>query len=221
MYFYNKHSDQEQSVSYYHLSSDEISKLKDGDIILRHGYGLVSDMIVERLGEEYDISHCAIVCKDSSGIIVIHSVSSSISPHDGVQSQELEPFIRDSQKNSVIIVRYKPKDKIKDNSGISRRARKYLKEEIPFDNSFDINDSSEFYCTELLWKCFLDEYGDDILLDHYNKRKDHMRFDTFLDTTRFEIIINHHLRKGKVNHQLHNIGTRHLNGIKRKVKVSD
>jgi len=66
-------------------------------------------MIVERLGEVYDISHCAIVCKDRDSIYVIHSVSQSLSPYDGVQSQELDPFIHDSKENSVIVVRYKSK----------------------------------------------------------------------------------------------------------------
>lgn len=216
LYLYNYYSDQDQSVSYYHLSSNEIAQIQDGDIILRHGFGFVSDMIVEKLGETYDLSHCAIVCKDSTSLFVIHSVSSSVSPYDGVQSQELEPFIRDSKKNSVIIVRYKPKDKSRSNKGISLRAREYLKKQVPFDHSFDINDSSELYCTELPWKCILNEFGDDILMDRYNRRKDHMRFDSFLDTSRFEIIINHHLRKSTSDHKLRNISTRNL-GFKRPV----
>ena len=41
----------------------------------------------------------------------------------------------------------------------------------------------------------LNEYGDDILLGKNNEHKDHLRFDTFLDTTKFEVIFNHHLRK--------------------------
>lgn len=201
VYVYNMRTDQEQAVNYYHLTAEESSKIQDGDIVLRHGFGLVSDLIVEQLNENYALSHCAILCKDSSGkILVIHSVSSSVSPYDGVQSQELDPFIRDSWKNSVMIVRYKSSDTIGTNSGIARRARAYLKQQIPFDHSFDINDSSTFYCTELLWKCILNEYNDDILMDHYNKRKDHMRFDTFLDTSRFEIIVNHNDRKNIENH---------------------
>ncbi len=210
VYVYNMRSDQKQAVNYYHLTPEEISKLKDGDIILRHGFGLVSDLIVEQLDENYDLSHCAILCKDSNHYYVIHSVSSSVSPADGVQSQELEPFIRDSWKNSVVVVRYKGDTTKGSNSGLSRRARAYLKQEIPFDNSFDINDSSEFYCTELLWKCIMNEYGDDILMDHFNKRKDHMRFDTFLDTARFQIIINHQDRKNRENHKLAKLHSRFL-----------
>jgi len=209
LHIYNSHSDREQAASNYHLTRDEIPLIHDGDIILRHGYGFVSDLIVERLGEVYDISHCAIACKDSDSIYVIHSVSQSLSPYDGVQSQKLEPFIHDSQENSVIIVRYKSKVPGKDGSNISRRAKQYLAKRIPFDHAFNINDSSEFYCQELPYKCILNEFGDDIFMDHYNKRKDHLRFDTFLDTSRFTIILNHQLRKEK-DHCLHNISSRFL-----------
>ncbi|MEI6509264.1 MAG: YiiX/YebB-like N1pC/P60 family cysteine hydrolase [Bacteroidota bacterium] len=191
---YNFRGMQEQSFFNYHLSKQEIQKIQDGDIILRHGYGLVSDLIVEQLKETYDLSHCAIVCKEDTNYMIIHSVSSSLSNVDGVQSQDLKSFINDSQYNSVVVIRYKPKIN-KPASEIARKAKYYLQKQIPFDNAFNINDSSQFYCTELLWKVILNEYGDDILAGKNNQRKDHLKFDTFLDTTKFEIIIDHQARK--------------------------
>ena len=193
LYAYEYRSIKEQSFYNYTLSSDEKKLIRDGDIILRHGYGLVSDIIVEQLGEAYDISHCAIVCKLPDTCFVVHSVSSSISNVDGVQAQGLNSFINESQLNSVIVIRYKAQDK--DLSAISRRAQDYLRKGVPFDEAFDITDSTEFYCTELLWKVLLNEFGDDIMLGKNNERKDHLRFDTFLDSTRFSIVLNHHLRK--------------------------
>jgi hypothetical protein len=194
LHIYNYRSEQEQNYNTYSLTKEEIALIKDGDIILRHGFGFVSDAIVQQLKEKYDISHCAIVCKDDTNICVINSISSTLSDVDGVQSQDLKSFIHESQPNSVIIVRYKPKID-KDNSCISRRAKDYLNKKIPFDNAFNIKDSSEFYCSELLWKVFLNEFHDDIFLGKDQKRKDHMKFDIFLDTSRFDIILNHHLRK--------------------------
>ncbi len=214
LHLYNKSTERDQAVTYYRLTPEEKALLRDGDIILRHGFGFVSDMIVEQLDEQYDISHCAILCKDTNELMIIHSVSSSISPHDGVQSQDFDPFIRDSHYNSVIVVRYRSGNDSADNSGISLRAREYLKKEIPFDHGFDLEDTSEFYCSELLWKCILNEYHDDIFLDHRNERKDHMRFDIFLDTSRFEIVLNHHLKKDKESHSFQNLSARNLRNFK-------
>ena len=191
---YEHHSLQEQFFFRYSLSDAEINKIHDGDIILRHGYGLVSDLIVQQLKEKYDLSHCAIVCKTDTGFIVIHSVSSTLSNVDGVQSQDLKSLIAESQYNSAVVIRYKPKVNLPD-SLIAVKAKDYLKKQIGFDPAFDINDSSKFYCTELLWKVILNEYHDDIMAGKNNARKDHLRFDTFLDSTRFDIIINHQERK--------------------------
>jgi hypothetical protein len=191
---YDHHSMQEQSFYKYSLSEKEYNEIQEGDIILRHGYGLVSDLIVEQLKEKYDLSHCGIVVKTDTGLAVIHSVSSSVSNVDGVQAQDLKSFIEESHYNSVVVIRYKSRIN-KPNTAIARKAKDYLAQKIPFDEAFDINDSSEFYCTELLWKVILNEYGDDIMAGKNNLRKDHLRFDTFLDTTKFAIIINHQERK--------------------------
>ena len=80
------------------LSEDEITLIQDGDIILRHGNGLVSDLIVKSLHEEFDISHCAIITKKNNDFVVIHSVSQSLSDYDGVQSQSLKSFVKSSHK---------------------------------------------------------------------------------------------------------------------------
>jgi uncharacterized protein YycO len=191
---YDYRSTRKQESLHYAFSKDELAKFRSGDIILRHGYGFVSDMIVTQLKEKYDLSHCAIVCRDKDSLYVIHSVSSSLSNVDGVQAQEIHSFIRESQYNSVVVVRYKT-DSGKDQSCICEKAQDYLKKGIPFDNAFNINDSTEFYCTELLWKAILNEYHVDILAGKNNERKDHLRFDTFLDTAHFEIIIDHQARK--------------------------
>lgn len=191
---YEYRSIQKQEALHYSLSKEELAQIRSGDIILRHGYGMVSDMIVAKLKENYDLSHCAIVCRDGDSLFVIHSVSSSLSNIDGVQSQEINSFIRESQYNSVVVVRYKNKGN-KDQACLCEKARDYLKKGIPFDNAFNIKDSSEFYCTELLWKAILNEYQVDILEGKNMERKDHLRFDTFLDTARFDIIIDHQARK--------------------------
>lgn len=199
LYNYEKRSQQEQFFSTYQLKPQEISLLKEGDIILRHGYGVVSDMIVETLNEDIDISHCAILKRKDTSWFVIHSVSQSLSKYDGVQTQDLASFIKESQKNSVVVVRYK---NLNDSSlhKIALQADQYLQKHIPFDHSFDMSDSSTFYCTELLFFAFKNGANVDILNGKFREGSlDHLKFHLFLDTTNFNIIIDHHQRYNSAN----------------------
>lgn len=193
LFLYNYRIEQEHFVSTYSLSQNEINKLKDGDIILRRGFGMVSDLIVTTMDEEYDISHCAIIVKDNKHFKVIHTVSQSLSEFDGVQSQPLSRFISDSKVNSIIVVRLKG---ISD-SAISQRAKYFLSKKIPFDHDFDINDSSKLYCTELIWKVIKDSYNIDVFENQLKDKdkKNQYRFSALMDTNRFDIIINHHSKR--------------------------
>lgn len=189
---YNYRSEQEQIVSGYTLSKKELALLKEGDIILRHGYGFVSDMIVETKNDSIGLSHCAILTKDEKGKwMIIHSVSSTLTPIDGVQSQPLQPFINDSKKNTVVVVRYKHVKNDSDLARIGSRAKYYLKRQVPFDARFDMEDTTKFYCSELLWRVFYDEYKVDIFKPESKEPYDPMKLDCFLDTANFEVILDH------------------------------
>ncbi len=195
LWVYDYCSQQEQVVSNYTLSHEEISSLHDGDIILRHGYGFVSDMIVETLNDSTGISHCAILTQYKGHWIVIQSVSSTLSDVDGVQWQDLNTFIRQSKKNSVVVMRYRHGKNDSDLARIGARAKYYLDKKIPFDNAFDLFDSTSFYCSEILWKVFKDEYHVDIFESKYRpEHYDYMKFDTFLDTSNFKVIFDHRKR---------------------------
>jgi len=195
LFIYSFYSEKEHSNSQYSFSQEEINLIQDGDIILRHGFGLVSDIIVKSLKEKYDVSHCGIICKNNDGKInVIHSVSQTLSDVDGIQLHEIDRFVKDSRENSIIVVRYKPPIN-KSQACISDKAKYYLAKTIPFDNSFDIEDSSEFYCSELLWKIILIEYDKDIFKYELAEKNEHLKLKVFWDTTYFNVIINHHLRR--------------------------
>jgi len=117
---------------------------------------------------------------------------------DGVQWQDLATFVSQSKRNSIVVVRYKHVKNDSDLARIGTRAKYYLKRKIPFDNAFNLNDSTAFYCSELLWRVFKDEYHVDIFESKYQqKHYDYMKFDTFLDTSNFKIIIDHRKKMKK------------------------
>ncbi|HBG71195.1 MAG: hypothetical protein A2W93_12365 [Bacteroidetes bacterium GWF2_43_63] len=194
---YDLRSEQKQQYESYDLTPDEYAMLKDGDLILRHGYGLVSDAIANSMNEENHVSHVAVLVKSdtaSHGFRIIHCVSQSLSPWDGVQEQTFPRFIRDSQRNSIMVVRFKDAND-STRSRISEKALDYMSQRVTFDHAFDIADSSTFYCSELPWMIFKNEFGVDIFKDKMNEQQDHMKFSNFWNPDNFEVIINHNTKR--------------------------
>ncbi len=194
---YDLRSEQKQHYENYDLTEEEYAMLKDGDLILRHGYGLVSDGIANTMNEEFHVSHCAILVQSDTaihGFRVIHSVSQSLSPWDGVQEQHFPRFIKDSQRNSIMVVRFKH---VNDSTRhiISDAALSYLDRRVPFDHAFDISDTNKLYCSELPWLIIKNEFGIDIFKDQYNEEKDHMKFSNFWNPEHFEVVFNHNERR--------------------------
>ncbi len=193
MFLLGCNTGQEHSFSPYQLSNSEKEKLREGDIILRYGEGLASDMIVEVLDEEREVSHCGILSrKEDGGFRVIHSVSSSISKSDGMQAQSLDRFIAQSVDSTVMVVRYKGKGAKNVGPKIARKAEHYLDQKIPFDPSFDLSSRSKFYCTELIERSFKESLGRSILKGHLDRPYGHLHFDLFWKSDRFRTIIDHH-----------------------------
>lgn len=181
----------------YKLSEQEKALLKPGDIIMRQGYGFVSNTIVKTLREDLPVSHAGIIVKDSKDRLrVIHSVSQTISDFDGVQEVDIDTFIRDSQPNTIVVVRYlDSSDNFRDMEKISRRTLHYLEQKIPFDYSFNLEDSTRFFCTEFIVRVYSDIFGRGLFNKLYPaglSGLDKLKFGVFLQPELFEVIINHH-----------------------------
>lgn len=181
----------------YQLSKEETNLLKEGDIILRHGYGFVSNSIVKALGEDLPVSHVGMIVKnEQGGFSVIHSVSQTLSDYDGVQVQDLWSFVHDSQLSSIVVVRFKNAIE-SENQGqlMAAQAFTYLQKQVPFDYRFDLEDPAAFYCSELIVRILDDTYDIDVgrqLFSNARKPQDKLRLNVFRDPDFFVEIINHH-----------------------------
>lgn len=129
----------------YCLTAKEKSLLRSGDIILRKGEGWLSEIVVRHLADTLDISHCGIVIKKDSNLLVIHSLSKEVSDTDGVQCCPLDRFTAESRKGSVIVVRYRNDP----HNYMASEALYYLQACKPFDRHFNLGDTSAFFCSEL------------------------------------------------------------------------
>ncbi len=190
------HSWKQEHYYNYKLLKQEIDKIQDGDIILRQGYGIVSSLILETLREDIPLSHIGIIYKsDEDELFVIHSVSQSLSDYDGIQIDSFNKFVKNSRPNSIIVVRYNKINKSDTLYGrkISDRAKYYLQKQIPFDHSFSFENCSAFFCSELVWRIFIDVFNDDILCGYPTDNVfERLKFKPFYNPAKFDIIIDHH-----------------------------
>ncbi|MCS6979398.1 MAG: YiiX/YebB-like N1pC/P60 family cysteine hydrolase [Flavobacteriales bacterium] len=174
----------------YRLSAEETALLKEGDIIMRRGHGFVSSVINELFQTGYNLSHCAFVAEENGRPMVIHTVSSELSGVDGMQMESLEKFVEESVRGTILAVRLK---KAAGEAALPvMYARQFLARRIPFDDKFDLADTTKLYCTELIYLSYLKAFKKDLFTSRF--QTDHPNFlslSALLDTTLFEVVINH------------------------------
>ncbi|MDR0602827.1 MAG: hypothetical protein LBG80_00815 [Bacteroidales bacterium] len=189
LFIRQQENNREELTNTYQLSPDEIASLQEGDIIFRHGFGLISDAIVRCSEEDFPISHCGIIVKDSAGnLFVIHTVSNTLAAIDGLQKDNLKTFVKGSCPNSMLVTRYNYENDTLQKQ-IAEQANFYLLQQIPFDHHFDCSDTTAFFCTEFIRNVFFNA----IHVDLYDEQKrDCMSFSPLYNPMRFTIVLNHH-----------------------------
>lgn len=158
--------------------------IQNGDLILRKSYGMISEIISTRLKDTVDISHCGILIQDSTGNFnVIHSLSKKVSDYDGMQQCSLQEFWEDSRPETVRVFRFRNSR----NYLIAQCANNYLVKKIPFDNNFDTNDTTAFYCSELPVHIIEKTFRKKIINENSI-----IKFSTFMNPDNFrEIVFKH------------------------------
>lgn len=152
------------SESNFAIPALTLGKLQDGDVILRKGNSLLSELIARNFPAAEGMSHCGFIFKIDNHYQVIHTISKSLSDIDGIRMSSLEDFIREAKQNRICIIRY---HKELNSNEMKEKCLLLLKQKTPFDDNFDLSDSSKLYCSELLRQIYLEE-GEQ---DFFQKRK--------------------------------------------------
>lgn len=167
----------------------DFSKIENGDIILKHGKGSLSNMIAKKLNEKIPFSHCGILVRQNEYIYIIHSLAKEVSGIDGVQKVGFERFTQDCLPNSMYIVRYKGDTLVRNK--IADNAWKLLNNSIPFDYDLNYTDPSRMNCSEMVYHIMLNTTGRDLFEKILINNKMAFSFNSLLDSSDFEIIYNY------------------------------
>ena len=162
------------------------SLAQEGDMVLKCGHGQISRLIIKTLDEEIDISHSAILFKDSNEFGLLHSVSGSLEESDGVQNISLKKFLTDVKKGTFFILR--PQINSTKTQVVLRKALTKLKQDIPFDHAFNNADSTELYCSEFIQFIFEEGAGISCFETKSISEKNIYMFNSIFNNPNFKVI---------------------------------
>jgi uncharacterized protein YycO len=136
----------------------ETDEWRNGDLVLRCGYGMESRMVVERSRSTY--SHIGMLYRDSAKDewLVIHAVPGEDDP-EYVKAEPITLFYSSERAKNGAWLRIDCSDNIAQKA--VQYALKKVTEHCLFDNDYLLADSSQFYCTELVWRAY-NQQGIDI-----------------------------------------------------------
>ncbi len=175
----------------YKLSEFEKSQLQTGDIILRRGYGFVSNMILNMMNEDYKVTHLGVILRNGDTLKVAHALSSKVSNQDGLRFQNLDNFVYHSKDSSLLVTRLKGIDSTKQ-AKIAEQLKLYLDMQLPFDHKFDYQDTTEHYCSELIWRIYEHNLGILNVADSITEEEKYNALKVFYNLDYFDIVLSHH-----------------------------
>lgn len=120
--------------------------LENGDLIYRHGNGFFSEYFKGTSKYEQIYSHGGIVLKENNKLYVIHSEASELTGIGGVKKEPINSFLKNISTWGVY--RLDTTDIIRNK--IVLISKEYLEKDTPFDLTFDSEDDSKIYCTQLI-----------------------------------------------------------------------
>lgn len=173
------------------LTDEDLLKLQTGDIILRRGYGLLSDIVADTYSSGgYEVTHAGFIIQEDGQWFVYHSLSGDVSKTDGVQKQLLKDFLESSQPQKIIISRVMGITPLQQEA-VKQFATAYLGKGILFDRKGDYNHSQSLFCSEYI----INVLGKDMNLisipyKEAQKKEYYYRLKTLYDTLTFTQVIN-------------------------------
>ena len=147
---------------YYSIFKEDLSELCEGDLVFRKGLGTATRLV--NLADKNTIfSHIGILMKDvQDNWLIVHAVPGEQLETGGKEVLKIDSvnvFFQSDRALAGAVYRLPMnEDKVQK---IKREIIRLAEREIYFDHSFNIDDTTKFYCTELIHFIF-SKVGEDI-----------------------------------------------------------
>lgn len=136
-----------------------VPDLRTGDLILRRGRDVTSAIVLAS-DPSSRFSHVGITTLLGKLPAVVHVLPRESShPGGTVLIETVADFVAPENASEFAVYRMRePTGGIPDRAGSV--ALRYFKERRPFDQSFDLETEARLYCSELVWRAFLEAGAD-------------------------------------------------------------
>jgi hypothetical protein len=130
---------------------EAIKKIENGDLVLRLGSDITSEMFRQMNTIDKSFSHCGIASIENDTVFVYHAIGGEFNPDQKIKRESIFSFGHPTDNKSLAI--YRPKKTAANRQQIASGARALYLREIPFDMQFDYQTEDRLYCAEFVSKC--------------------------------------------------------------------
>lgn len=133
----------------------DADRFEPGDLILRRGRSLVSRLVLAA-DDRSEYSHIGILQRRGDEVSVIHAAPGSSQGLEGaVKIEPLGTYLAYDSAAAAALYRVKNVPTAL-RLGAAEIAEGYALEKTPFDGRFDLETEGSLYCTELVWRAYLE-----------------------------------------------------------------
>lgn len=132
-----------------------LDQFAEGDLAFRCGRGFMSKAVTA-VEDEGLYSHVGLVVRENGKWMIVHAVPAEPDfkgDFDRVKKDEPDVFYSHDRASSGCLVHTGLKDSVLIRA-ICKDALSYACDSVLFDNDYDLEDSTAFYCTELVWHLY-------------------------------------------------------------------
>lgn len=126
------------------------SEFRTGDVILRSGKGLVSDMFRKFNLSGAPWSHAGILVRKNDQWLVYHIIGNAGDPNHRIKSETISSFCHSAYNTGFAL--YRNSQTVPDTTLILHYLDSLRNSGVTFDHQFNLNDDQKLYCTELVYK---------------------------------------------------------------------
>lgn len=130
----------------------DTSPLKSGDIIMRRGRGVISDMLAVSSVHDKRFSHAGILQPVGSTWFVVHMIGGEGVKQDGLRFDRVQDFISEANASDWAVYRLTDSDSIR--QALQGEIDRLRQTKPAFDSRFSWETDDSYYCTELVSKAY-------------------------------------------------------------------